>query len=194
MNRWLFNVARYYPGIDWNTTKYKWFDFFLQHRIPPDEIYSGTFRDEAELEYLISKGVRRFALVDVNSFLAAESHRGKMIVEPGASDATAPMRSTVNGPYHAHGLHASLQPDGSCTNYTESQVQTLVQALQPVVTYLESRQALDAGYVYGWDENPPDCEPQIRQASCGLGAPRPPARRRGAVTSSTFTVLGSGLL
>jgi len=52
---------------------------------------------------------------------------------------------------------------GACANYTDEYVERLVATLAPTVVALEQLKLLDRAYIYGFDENPPSCEPQVRK-------------------------------
>jgi len=52
---------------------------------------------------------------------------------------------------------------GSCANYTQEYVDRMLKLLAGSVTTLEAKGLLDHAYVYGFDECPISCEPQVRK-------------------------------
>ncbi len=51
----------------------------------------------------------------------------------------------------------------SCANYTDEYVARLLATLAPSVNALQEKNLLPYAYVYGFDECPRSCEPQVRQ-------------------------------
>jgi hypothetical protein len=155
--------APYLPGgaaAAWNdTTKHRWFDMMLDHRMPPDDIYLRQPRDIDDYVYLASKGVKWFALLDVSSlqFGEAGSGAGAAAFKKKAPPTPAPLHPHPHPHPHSGGV------TGSCRNFTDAYVAHLLATLRPVVAALERLDLLDRAYIYGFDENPVSCEPQVRK-------------------------------
>ena len=133
--------APYLPNgaASWDdTTKHSWFDMMIDHRMPPDSIYLKSQRDIADYVYMASKGVKWFAILDVSSLpFPSQTHQ-------------------FPRPHHG-------RVTGSCRNFTEAYVAHMIATLRPIVSALESKHLLSRAYVYGFDENPRTCEPQVRK-------------------------------
>lgn len=126
--------AYYGPNFDWNASKHEWYDMMIAHRMPPDSIYLSSLREENDYTYMASRGVKWFAILDVTTLM-------------------------MNDPLPGH----TGNVQGECANYTDEYAQRLVETLRPMVAFLESKDLLDRAYVYGFDENPVSCEPQVRK-------------------------------
>ena len=127
----------YSAKYDWNTSKYEWYDLMISHRMPPDSLYLSAPRPIDDYVYLAEKGVKWFNLLDVQN-----------------------LREEFQ---NVHQNAAPFGLKGSCQNYTDDYVRRVVAILDPVVKQLEEKGILDRAYIYGFDENPPSCEPQIRK-------------------------------
>lgn len=140
--------APYLPGgsaAAWNdTTKHRWFDLMIEHRMPPDAIYLRRPRDFQDYAYMADKGVKWFALLDVSSLQFPSS-------------SPAGRTATDAHPHHGGGV------EGSCRNFTDAYVEHMLATLSPIVAALEQKDLLSRAYVYGFDENPVSCEPQVRK-------------------------------
>eukprot|EP00054_Salpingoeca_dolichothecata_P036329 m.7225 g.7225 ORF g.7225 m.7225 type:complete len:565 (+) comp6588_c0_seq2:117-1811(+) len=115
----------------------QWYEVMVAHRMPPDSIYLSTPRPMADLEYLgDTVKVNWMAILDVSS----------LPLTPGGPPRT-----------RHHGL------GGSCANYSQEYVNRMISTLKPTVEQLQQKNLLQYAYVYGFDENPPSCEPQVRK-------------------------------
>jgi hypothetical protein len=52
---------------------------------------------------------------------------------------------------------------GSCANYTDEYVARLAAMLKPIFSALDAACIVDCAYIYGFDDNPVSCEPQVRK-------------------------------
>ena len=132
--------APYLPGgaSSWDEkTKEKWFDMMIDHRMPPDSIYLTKQRSLADYVYMASKGVKWFSILDVSKLSLNDIQE---IKRPHFGGVT-----------------------GTCRNFTDAYVEHMIATLKPIVQGLESKGLLDRAYVYGFDENPASCEPQVRK-------------------------------
>lgn len=137
----------YYGKGYWNENsgfQQSWYDVMINHRTPPDAIYRNTPRSVENVTYMAERGVRWVALLDVSS----------LPLTPGG-DAQTP-HAVSHAP---HGVGSR----GACSNYTDEYVTRLIATLKPTVTALRDAGLLDRTYVYGFDENPPSCEPMVRK-------------------------------
>ena len=137
--------APYYPDLNFSTIKYKWFDMMMESRMPPDSIYLTKARDYSDYVYMGKHGVQWFAILDVSALPLTLSSSSS---------------STPNNVQH---VHSGNSVGGSCANYTSEYVQRMIDTLRPIVNKLIADNLLDSAYVYGFDENPISCEPQVRQ-------------------------------
>ena len=128
----------YYNSFDWNKSKNEWYDIMLNSRMPPDSIYINKPRPFDDYVYLDKNGVQSFALLDVCSLPLGDDDDDVVV--------------------RAHGRRL-----GSCANYTDSYVNRLIETLDPIVQELRSKDMLKHAYIYGFDENPVSCEPQVRK-------------------------------
>lgn len=137
------------------TNKRKWYDLLLASRTPPDSLYVGpsTMRPVEDYVYLASKGMRRFGLLDVTTvpFDSSDTSAGRMRVHTGAG----------------------LSGDCGLPDYTDAHVTKVVELLKPLVTALDHDGLLNRAYVYGFDELPAGCEPQVRKLFGGIKAAFP---------------------
>eukprot|EP00041_Stephanoeca_diplocostata_P013732 m.243299 g.243299 ORF g.243299 m.243299 type:complete len:403 (+) comp19445_c0_seq4:87-1295(+) len=112
------------PSFDWNTTKHTWFDLMIDHRMPPDSIYLSKARDYDDYQYMASKGVKWFAILDVSSLpLTLGAHNAD---SNKSHDEGMPKR------VHSGGVR------GACANYSAEYVERLIDTLTPIVTKLEA--------------------------------------------------------
>jgi len=141
--------ADYYGDEYWRneTNRHQWYDLLLQSRTPPDSIYQAPpeLRPIADYVYLASKGVKWFAILDVTQL-------------PSTPDDSVPRLQ----PRHT-GRMPLPHVMGSCQNYTDEYVERLIATLRPIVKSLEVAGIVDRAYIYGFDENPVECEPQVRK-------------------------------
>jgi len=129
----------YDETFDWNKTKDSWYDMMLNARMPPDSIYISKPRPIDDYVYLDKNGVQSFALLDVCSLPLDD---GDDIM--------------IDSAHRGRRL-------GSCANYTDDYVNRLIETLTPIVEELRSKDMLKHAYIYGFDENPVSCEPQVRK-------------------------------
>eukprot|EP00928_Gymnodinium_smaydae_P028478 TRINITY_DN21709_c0_g1_i1.p1 TRINITY_DN21709_c0_g1~~TRINITY_DN21709_c0_g1_i1.p1 ORF type:complete len:613 (-),score=49.12 TRINITY_DN21709_c0_g1_i1:124-1962(-) len=138
----------YYGDTYWRnaTNKRQWFDVLLQARTPPDSIYQSpqSLRPIEDYVYLTEKGVQWFAILEVTSL-------------PLSNDSVVPVVSKFTGQGLRH------QTEGPCPNFTDEYVARLLATLKPIVTALEAAGIAERAYIYGFDENPKECEPQVRK-------------------------------
>lgn len=126
--RWASQWFEPYYGTNyWNDSGHQWYDLMMLHRTPPDSLYLSTPRSVEEYEYLASKGMSNFGLLDVTKVQN-----------------------------FSHDLH-------DCHDVSDQEVQNIIDILRHVVTPLQEKGLLDRAYVYGFDEFPTTCEPQIRK-------------------------------
>ena len=136
----------YYPAAaTYNNTKHDWFDLMLKARMPPDSIYLTKARNYSDYKYMGSKGVKWFAIMDVSALPLTAS-----------LNATSTENTIV--PHNGH-----VKVKGSCANFTKAYVTRMINILRPIVNQLTKDNLLESAYIYGFDENPISCEPQVRQ-------------------------------
>ena len=130
------------------------YDLLLKSRTPPDSIYQSptSLRPIDDYVYLASKGVQWLAILDVTSLPLTLTEGAPAVV--GA--ATAAPRPSPGG-------FRGARVQGSCANYTDEYVARLVATLKPIVAALDAAGIVDRAYIYGFDENPVSCEPQVRK-------------------------------
>lgn len=165
---------QYYGTGYWADSENKklWYDMLLESRTPPDAIYQSPtkLRDVSDYVYLASKGVQWFAILDVTSLPLAP---------PSAATAAA-AAAAHEQQWQQRSAHGPLRVGGSCANYTAEYVSRLLATLDPIMTALEAAGIADRAYVYGFDECPLSCEPQVRQLF-GATKARWPSLRTSAV-------------
>ena len=144
--------APYYPDLNFSDTKHKWFDLMIDSRMPPDSIYLTKARDYDDYKYMGSKGIKWFAILDISSL---------PLTKPGSIATQQQQQQQQHGSPavvpHAGGL------TGSCANYTDEYVHRMIETLRPIVEKLTTDGLLSSAYIYGFDENPVSCEPQVRK-------------------------------
>ena len=125
--------------------------------MPPDSIYVSKPRNISEYVKMAEKGARWFSLLDVS---------GLPLTPPSAIED-----------------HFSKEEDrhlrrrlGSCANYTAEYVERMISVLEPTANALKGLGLLDRAYVYGFDENPQSCEPQVRKLFGAVKAKWPSLR------------------
>jgi hypothetical protein len=167
-----------------DANKQRWYDLLIDSRIPPDAIYQspgedgGGLRNVSDYVYLAAKGVQWFAILDVTSLpLAPGSHLsggGGGDSNTAAESVAAAARRRQRSP------HGPVRVGGACANYTGEYVSRLIATLEPVMAALEAAGIAERAYLYGFDECPASCEPQVRQLF-GATKARWPALRTSAV-------------
>lgn len=139
----------YYPDRNVSATKHEWFDLMLSSRMPPDSIYLTKPREYSDYQYMHAKGVKWFALLDVSALpLAPPGGAGEEHLQP---------IDTFGHVGHGGGV------TGSCANYTDEYVSRMIATLRPMVDRMDKDGMLSSAYIYGFDENPVSCEPQVRK-------------------------------
>ena len=118
---------------------------FIDNRVPPDALYISEPRSIEDYQFLADHGVSWFSLLDVCSLPLNDS-----IPAPHATDLSRARPGSYRG----------VQ---DCPQYSADYVKRLILKLNPIVGLLEERGLLQYAYVYGFDENPQSCEPQVRQ-------------------------------
>eukprot|EP00051_Salpingoeca_urceolata_P008965 m.110276 g.110276 ORF g.110276 m.110276 type:complete len:586 (-) comp16033_c0_seq3:126-1883(-) len=132
---WTPSYFEPYYNTSWNKTQ--WYDAMTTNRMPPDAIYTSAPRPMDDYEYLAGHGARWMALMDVCN----------LHMDDG--DVATPNPGVGEG--------------GSCANYSDAYVEKLIATLKPAVEALRAKGWIDRAYVYGFDENPVSCEPQVRK-------------------------------
>ena len=164
----------YYGAAYWanDTHKHRWYDLLLNARTPPDAIYQSpsALRNISDYVYLASKGVQWFAILDVTS----------LPLTPPSAVAMAVATETWPRQQRSRSPHGSLRVGGACANYTQEYVDRLISTLEPIMEALEAAGIAERAYIYGFDECPVSCEPQVRQLF-GATKARWPALRTSAV-------------
>ena len=159
------SFSPYYPAVatdaqKWNATKSAFYDTMFDARMPADSIYITTPRNVSDYEDLAARGAQWFALLDVSS----------LPLTPGGAPVAPRPR----------GAGVGTRVGGSCHNYTKEYVARMLATLEPIVTALEAKGLLDKAYIYGFDECPVSCEPQVRKLF-GATKAKWPALRTAAV-------------
>ena len=171
---------QYGEGYWTNTTNRNlWYQMLLRARTPPDAIYqpgcsSGVgcpLRPEADYVYLAEHGVQWMAILDVTAL---------PLVPGGALPAAAGS---------SRGRMMGSRVGGSCANYTEEYVHRLIATLKPIVDALDAQGILGKAYVYGFDENPISCEPQVRKLFGATKAAFPKLRTAAVLNWSVVSYL-----
>lgn len=146
-----------YYGGSWNRTAY--YDMMIDHRVPPDSLYLSGPRPIEDYQYLADHGVSWFGLMDVCS-----------LPQP-VTDSSANNTSNLN-----YTLPGYKHKGADCPQYSPAYVKQLITTLTPIVAQLQERNILQYAYVYGFDENPVSCEPQVRQLFGAIKASFPALR------------------
>ena len=138
-------LTQFYNSSEYNITEmtYKYYDLLTEYRIPPDNTYISNPRSISDYEYLSTK-TQWFNLEDIQS--KANSYQSSILKTPNI--------------LHNHGiLH-----DSQCTNYTEYQINMMINSLNNTIQELISKNIpLNMTYVYGFDEVSPSCQPGMTQ-------------------------------
>lgn len=151
-------ISRFYGGGALTTPmKHAWLDYLAALRFPGDALYLSEPRSVDDYEYFASQGVRWMNLLDVSSL-------------PLDGDSAAAAVDASGGAAQGGGLR------GACANYSDTYVANMIALLEPTVAALTARGLLDRAYVYGFDENPPSCEPQVRKLFGAVKAKWPSLR------------------
>ena len=139
---WNQNTFEPYYGknFEWEKNKFDWYDMMINHRMPPDSLYLHNPRPIDDYVYLAKKGVKWFGILDVQ---------------------TLPLSSRISN--FSSPVLSPKRLKGSCQNYTNEYVDRLIIKLKPIVDQLTKANILDRAYIYGFDENPVSCEPQVRK-------------------------------
>ena len=131
----------YGKNFDWDKEKFDWYDTMINHRMPPDSLYLNRPRPIDDYVYLAKKGVKWFGLLDVQNL--------------------PPTTETAGYDLSPSPIVKRLK--GSCKNYTDEYVHRVIETLRPIVDELTKAGILDRAYIYGFDENPVSCEPEVRK-------------------------------
>ena len=159
--------APYYGAKAWSTNatlRSMWFDAAIAHRTPPDAIYLSSPRSVDDFELLVGeKGVQWLALLDVTSLPLTPPP----VAAPSTTLLLPPEEYRTRPPHLLHrGAHRDRMHtgnSGSCANYTAEYVERLLALLAPSVAALTSKGLLANAYVYGFDECPLSCRPQVEK-------------------------------
>ena len=137
--------------------------------MPPDSIYVTKPRNVSEYVEMAKRGARWFSLLDVSGLPLSPTQDGE------ASDSLR--QSSHHGIHrHADDNHHPRRRLGSCANYTSEYVERMLAVLEPTASALQRQGLLDRAYVYGFDENPQSCEPQVRKLFGAIKAKWPTLR------------------
>jgi hypothetical protein len=135
--------------------------------MPPDSIYLTKPREYSDYQYMHAKGVQWFALLDVSALpLAPPGGTGEEHLQP---------IDTFGHIGHGGGV------TGNCANYTDEYVSRMIATLRPMVDRMDKDGMLSSAYIYGFDENPVSCEPQVRKLFGATKKAFPTLRYRGSV-------------
>ncbi|EDQ88638.1 uncharacterized protein MONBRDRAFT_9044 [Monosiga brevicollis MX1] len=97
--------------------------------------WSMPSRNFSDFAYLKDRGVRHYAVLNINHELS------------GVPQET--------------GYHIKLK--GDCPSVTDADVQRALADIESLLNELRAAGAADPAYIYGWDESPASCEPEIRK-------------------------------
>ena len=147
-----------------NETTFAGLDQLAALRFPATEIYLEEPYPIWYYEHLAASGAPLLVLADVASLSFADE--ATRAAGAAARGPRSPSRRDVEegdvGAGAAASLRRHLQGDPCPLSYNASYVQAMLAFLAPTVSALDAAGLLSRAAVYGFDEQPPSCEPQVR--------------------------------
>ena len=121
-----------------STMKFSYYNMLVDQRVANNDFYQAIPSPDEDYDYLFKAGVQYMGLVDVNS-----------------------IQVTNNG-----GSEEQLR--GVCKNYTDDEVNKIINYLEPYVEKYDKLGYLDNMFVYGFDEVAEDCVDSITKLFGGI--------------------------
>ena len=119
--------------------KFNYYDMLVDQRVANNHLYGGVPSPDEDYNFLFKAGVQYMGLIDVGAAVHVISDTGDL-----------------------------EQLRGTCHNFTDDEVDKLINYLEPYITKYSKLGYLDNMFVYGFDEVREDCVDSITKMFGGI--------------------------